>query len=79
MTLLAFPVNRRISRPFLGQWNSAHVFRIDENETARRVPVRLGAASLSRVEILEGLAPGDRVVVSGVEAFGDAERVILSR
>jgi HlyD family secretion protein len=47
-------------------------------DVAVRTPVRLGATSISRVEILEGLSAGDRVVVSGVEAFDNAERVILS-
>jgi HlyD family secretion protein len=45
---------------------------------AQRTPIRLGASSLSRVEILEGANPGEQIVVSGVEAFGDAERVIVS-
>lgn len=49
------------------------------DDVAIRTPVRLGAASLSRIEVLEGLAPGDRIVVSGVEAFDGAERVILSQ
>ncbi len=49
------------------------------DDVAVKTPVRLGAASLSRVEILDGLAPGDRIVVSGVEAFDGAERVILSQ
>jgi hypothetical protein len=35
-------------------------------------------ASLNAVEILSGAAAGDRVVVSGVEAFGDAGSVRLS-
>ena len=36
---------------------------------AVRTPVRLGARSVDRVEILSGLKPGDRVVVSGAENF----------
>jgi HlyD family secretion protein len=53
-------------------------FRVEGN-VAVRTPVRLGAASVARVEVLEGLAAGDRVVVSGIEAFNTAERVILSQ
>jgi len=45
---------------------------------AQRQPVRLGAASVQKVEILEGLSVGDQIVVSGTDAFNDAERVILS-
>jgi HlyD family secretion protein len=45
---------------------------------AEKRPIRVGAQSLARVEILEGLAPGDRVVISGAESFGGAERVTVS-
>jgi HlyD family secretion protein len=40
--------------------------------------VQLGAASVSKVEILEGLSAGDQIVISGTDAFNNAERVILS-
>jgi HlyD family secretion protein len=46
---------------------------------AERHSVRLGAASVAKVEILEGASVGDRVVVSGTDAFHNAERVILSQ
>src|SRR6204780_834348 len=45
---------------------------------AQRTPVSLGAASIAKVEILEGLAVGDQVVISGTDAFNGAQRVILS-
>ena len=45
---------------------------------AEKRPIRVGAQSLARVEILEGLAPGDRVVISGAESFRGAERVTVS-
>ena len=45
---------------------------------AVKTPVRLGARSVDRVEILSGLKPGDRVVVSGAENFHAAETVGLS-
>jgi len=45
---------------------------------AQRTPVRLGAASIAKVEILEGLAVGDQIVISGTDAFNGAQRVILS-
>lgn len=44
---------------------------------AQRHPVRLGAASIAKVEILEGLSVGDQIVISGTDAFNGAERVIL--
>lgn len=57
-----------------GAW--AYVVRDD---VAERRPIRLGAASLEKVEVLEGLEPGDEVVISGSDAFGTAERVVLGR
>jgi len=45
---------------------------------AVKTPVRLGARSVDRVEILSGLNAGDRVVVSGAENFHAAATVGLS-
>ena len=45
---------------------------------AEKRAVRLGAMSLSKVEVQEGLQPGERVVVSGAENFRGAERVTVS-
>jgi HlyD family secretion protein len=45
---------------------------------AERRSVRLGAQSLSKVEVLEGLQPSERVVISGAENFGNAQRVAIS-
>ena len=45
---------------------------------AVKTPVRLGARSVDRVEVLSGLKPGDRVVVSGAENFHAAPVVGLS-
>ena len=45
---------------------------------AERRAVRLGAQSVQKVEILEGLNVGDQIVVSGSDAFNGAERVIVT-
>jgi len=45
---------------------------------AVKTPVRLGARSVDRVEILSGLKAGDRVVVSGAENFHAAATVGLA-
>jgi len=45
---------------------------------AERHPVQLGAASISKVEVLDGLAVGDQIVISGTDAFNSAQRIILS-
>lgn len=46
---------------------------------AEKRPVRLGAASSTQVEVLEGLREGDQVVISGVDHFANADRVAISR
>jgi HlyD family secretion protein len=62
---------------FVDQEGGGFAYVVHDNVAERR-PVRLGAASISKVEILEGLAPGDQIVTSGTDAFNNAERVILS-
>jgi HlyD family secretion protein len=64
--------------PFLDQEGGAFVYVVSGNVAQRR-PVQLGAASLSKVEILDGLAAGEQIVISGTDAFKGAERVVLSR
>jgi len=41
------------------------VFRVDADGRAQMAPVRLGAREAGRVEVLEGLAEGERIVVDG--------------
>ena len=57
-----------------GQW--AFVLSPDGRSAARR-PVELGRQTPQAFEVLSGLEPGDRVVVSSYAAFGDAERLVL--
>jgi len=45
---------------------------------AVRTPVRLGATSISAVEIQSGLKQGDKVVVAGTDAFNNATRVSIN-
>jgi HlyD family secretion protein len=63
--------------PFVENEGGKFVYVV-ENGVARRRPVRLGATSVSAVEILEGLKPGDQVVISGSDAFARAESVSIN-
>lgn len=55
-----------------GQW----VMLVDKDgHRARRVPIKLGRQNTEHYEVLSGLRPGDRILISGYEAFGDAEVV----
>lgn len=62
---------------FVDQEGGGYAYVVHGN-VAERHPVRLGAASVAKVEILDGLNAGDQIVVSGTDAFNSAERVILS-
>ncbi len=53
----------------------AFVYRVDDESTARRVAVRTGLQLGDKLEILEGLAKGDRVVLSGLINVRDGQAV----
>lgn len=60
----------------IGGGRSAYVVHGD---VAEKRSIRTGASSLDKVEIVDGLQPGEQIVISGSEHFHDAERVTLSR
>lgn len=52
----------------------ATVFRLTpDSSAAERVKVRLGRGSVDRIEVLSGLEPGDRIVVSDISGFDDVD------
>lgn len=63
--------------PFLEQ-NGGRFAWVVVDGIAEKRPIRTGVNSLSAVEIVDGLKPGDRVVVSGADRLGDGERVRIS-
>ena len=57
-----------------GNW----IYRIDEsNSRAYRQPIRLGRGNTQYFEVLEGLNPGDSVIVSGYGTFSDSDVLLL--
>jgi HlyD family secretion protein len=46
---------------------------------ATKTPIRVGASSIDKVEILQGLKQGDQIVISGTDNFKGADRVAISR
>ena len=63
--------------PFVEQGGGTFAYVMDGSIAVKR-RVRTGVSSLSAVEVLDGAQPGDRIVVSGSDQFGDAERVRIS-
>jgi HlyD family secretion protein len=67
-------------RPAYGQPNSTvSLFKlVDGGSYAVRVPVEIGRTSVNSVEILQGLAVGDEVILSDTSAWDDHERIRLN-
>ena len=49
-----------------------------EDGIARRRAITSGATSLSNIEILQGLAPGETIVISSTDMFNGAEAVLIN-
>ena len=57
-----------------GNW----IFKISEDgSTAYKVDVRLGSQNTKFHEVLEGLNPGDKVITSSYDSFGDIDELII--
>lgn len=57
-----------------GQW----IYKVNASKTkAVKVPLTIGRQNPQQYEITEGLQPGELVVVTGYDTFGDAEELIL--
>ncbi|MBO7113206.1 MAG: HlyD family efflux transporter periplasmic adaptor subunit [Bacteroidaceae bacterium] len=58
-----------------GSW----VFKMNESRThAVRVPVSIGRQNPRHFEILEGLNPGDEIIITGYDRISDADEVVLN-
>lgn len=64
------------SGPFYQDGGGTWVFLLD-GKTAKRRAVKLGRRNPEFVEVLEGLKPGDRVIVSSYSAYQNIDRVEL--
>ena len=64
---------------FFETTGGAWVYVIDPTgESAVRRPVRLGRQNPEVFEVLEGLEPGEQVITSSYEGYGDSEKLILN-
>ncbi len=58
-----------------GSW----VFKVNAQHThAVRVPVSIGRQNPRHFEILEGLNPGDEIIITGYDRISDADEVVLN-
>ncbi|MGB8194328.1 MAG: HlyD family efflux transporter periplasmic adaptor subunit [Chitinophagaceae bacterium] len=59
-----------------GNW----IFKVSENgNTAYKVDVQLGRQNPDFYEVLEGLKPGDKVVTSSYENYGNMQELVLKK
>jgi HlyD family secretion protein len=63
--------------PFVDSGGGRTAYFVEDGIAERR-PLRTGAMSLDAVEILSGAKVGDRIVVAGIDAFDDAQRVRIA-
>ncbi len=57
-----------------GQW----IYVLDKSgNTAVKRNIKIGSKNPTYYEVLEGLQPGEKVITSGYELFGDNERLLL--
>ena len=64
--------------PFVDS-EGGRVAYVVQDGVAVRTPITLGATSVSAVEILAGLKPGDQVVISGTDTFANAARISINK
>jgi multidrug efflux pump subunit AcrA (membrane-fusion protein) len=68
-----------VGRPVFGQENNTvGIFKlVSGSSDAVRTPVKLGKSSVNTIEILDGLQPGDQVILSDTSAWETRERIRL--
>ena len=68
----------RVARGQFLESGAGRIAYVIKDGVARRVAIDVGAHSLNAVEILAGLAEGDEVVVSSLDAFDGKEAVLIA-
>lgn len=68
-----------VGRPAFGNENSTiSLFKLSaDGQTAVRVPVKVGRASVNSIQVLEGLQDGDTVILSDMSRWDSTDRIRL--
>lgn len=68
-----------VGRPAFGQeLTTVGIYKLSpDGQRAQRVQVELGRASVNTIEIVSGLVPGDRVILSDMTQWSDSDRLRL--
>jgi HlyD family secretion protein len=63
---------------FFQQTGGNWIFKVSEDgNTAYKVEITLGSQNTEYYEVLSGLQPGDKVITSSYDNYGDVEELIL--
>jgi HlyD family secretion protein len=68
-----------VGRPAFGQENSTvGLFKLNADGEAIRTNVKLGRSSVNQIEIVDGLQPGDQVILSDMSAQDQFDRIRIA-
>jgi HlyD family secretion protein len=68
-----------VGRPAFGQENSTvGLFKLTPDGEALRTNVKLGRSSVNQIEIVDGLQPGDQVILSDMSAQDSFDRIRIA-
>ena len=69
-----------VSRPIFAQSNSNSIlYKLDEQgDFAQRTQVKLGKGAINEIQILEGLALGDKVVISDTSSWQNFGKIRIN-
>lgn len=63
---------------FFQQTGGNWIFKVDDDgDKAYRTSIRLGSQNTEYYEVLEGLEPGDKVITSSYDNYGDIQELVL--
>jgi len=66
--------------PFIERTGADWVFVVSaDGQTAERRTIRIGRRSIEQLEVLSGLAPGDRIITSDYTGLDQVDRLVLTR
>jgi HlyD family secretion protein len=69
-----------VGRPAFGQTQSTvSMFKLEDGgKGAVRVTVKLGRSSVNTIEVIEGLQPGDQVILSDTSTYDSYNQIRLN-
>ena len=71
-------MSRQISPEVMPKPDDSAVRLDPDGNTATRTSVKLGRASVNAIEVLDGLKPGDKVILSDMSSMDSHNRIRLN-